>query len=333
MDIGTLIGGRYLLEQRIGRGQCGFVWLAHDTRLHRTVAAKPVQPRGDGAQAADGPSGTARRDEVLRQAELARELRHPCAVTVYGVVADDEHLWLITEYVPACTMSDVLTTSGKLGHEHASTVGTRLAGALRAAHQLGLLHRAVEPATVLLDEDGEVRLTDFAVGVAYYDSPYRAPEVLRGGQATTASDVYSLGATLHRAVAGTPRPGHDDETPATTGHQAHGCMPGPFREVVLRMLAEDPATRPGMAGVERALSALVRGERAPRSALVPPEAGPESFPAPRALTRRVTRVSALPEQAPAPARRGRAPTRVAFTVLAACSITLGAFLILEFVIR
>ncbi|MGH3468734.1 MAG: serine/threonine-protein kinase, partial [Thermocrispum sp.] len=230
---GTLIGDRYRLSQPIGRGRGGFVWIAQDARVQRTVAAKPIALRGP------QDAGFA-----LEQAKHAARLKHQCAVTVYDVLADGQQVWIITEYVPSRTMSDFITGHGRLDATDTATLGTQLSAALAAAHEIELLHRAIEPPNVLLADDGGVQITDFGIGALHSDEMYQAPEVVAGGAHTAASDVFALGATLFYAVEGADPFGADGSGP--TLHHLSGT---PLQPVLMRMLSVDPSMRPTMEGV------------------------------------------------------------------------------------
>lgn len=248
---GTLIGDRYRLSQSIGFGRSGVGWIAQDVRVHRTVAAKTIPLRG--------PQDTA---FVMQQAKHAARLKHQCAVTVYDVLAEGEDVWLITEYVPARTMAEFIRSHGGVDPLDAATLGTQLAAALAAAHEIGLLHRAVEPANVLLADDGGVQVTDFGIGALFADAAYQAPEVVAGGAHTAASDVFALGATLFYAVEGAVPFG--DAQPAPSPARLTGT---PLQPVLMRMLSADPGLRPTMEGVWTALRAVAAGQPAQRPPL------------------------------------------------------------------
>ena len=239
---GTLIGDRYRLGQSIGQGRGGSVWIATDTRVQRTVAAKPIGLRS--------PEDA---EFALQQAKLAARLRHQCAITVYDVVAEGDEVWLITEYVPSRTMADFVAEYGRITPMDTATLGVQIAAALAAAHETGLLHRAVEPPNVLLADDGGVQISDFGIGVLHGDHDYRAPEILAGGAFTQASDVFALGATLFYAVEGVP-PFSEDGIPSRSLLAGTTLQP-----VVMRMLSADPAMRPSMEGVWHALRAVRDG--------------------------------------------------------------------------
>ncbi|GAA5125137.1 serine/threonine-protein kinase [Haloechinothrix salitolerans] len=268
---GRLLGDRYRLSQPIGRGRGGFIWIAQDQRVHRTVAAKPVAlPQG----------GTATDTELeiaVQRARDAARLKHQCAVTVYDVLVEGDGIWLIMEYVPSRTMADFLAGHGKLAAQDTVTLGAQLAAALAAAAELGITHRAVEPANVLLADDGGVQITDFGVGALHHDPAFRAPEVIAGGTATAASDVFSLGATLYFAVRGaTPFGPLGTDPGPDLGSAAHADTTAPTDAATLLprlladMLATNPMERPSMGSCWEALTAIAEG-RQPTPRAVPPQ--------------------------------------------------------------
>ena len=139
---------------------------------------------------------------------------HPNVVPVYETGSVDERLYLVMPLLPDGSLADQLA-SGPLAPAAVVELGRGLADALAAAHEAGVLHRDVKPANVLRTPHGTYQLADFGVarfvdatqtlgGLLLATVAYAAPEVLDGGPATAASDVYSLGATLHAALRGRP---------------------------------------------------------------------------------------------------------------------------------
>ncbi|WP_051310402.1 serine/threonine-protein kinase [Thermocrispum agreste] len=242
---GTLIGDRYRLSQPIGRGRAGFAWIAQDTRVHRTVVAKPV--------AVSNPQDIS---FALEQAKHAARLRHRCAVTVYDVFPEGPEVWLITEYVPSRSMAEFLTGHVRLGVADTTMLGTHVSAAVAAAHEIGLLHRAIEPSNILLADDGGVLITNFGIGGLDADADYQAPEVVGGSHPTPASDVFSLGATLFYAAEG--------YVPFTAGHETatfQHLAGTPLQPLLARMLFVDPTIRPAMAEVWSELRGSARTSR------------------------------------------------------------------------
>ncbi|MEC3982020.1 serine/threonine-protein kinase [Amycolatopsis sp. H20-H5] len=270
---GAIVGARYRLDQPIGRGRAGIVWLAFDTRLFRTVAMKKMYlPVGlPAAQAEQARAG------AIQEAKDAAKVDHACAITVYDVLPDGQDVWLVMEYIPSRSMSTFLADHGRLTAEQAASLGIQLGTALGAMHASGIVHRTIEPGTVLLADDGSVRITDIGITGGGPSPAYRAPEVARGGQAMTASDVYSLGATLYSAVEGVPPFGEDGDSSERPPQNA-GVLTGALQ----KMLRADPVTRPTMNDTVRSLGAITEGRQ---TAFIPPTAPamptvPASLPVP-----------------------------------------------------
>lgn len=186
----------------------GAVWLATDTVLGRQVAVKRVGL----VPGADSPH----LERAEREARLAARLTHPHVIAVFDLVVEDQTQWLVMEYVDGVSLSGLVLRDGALTPDQAAPVVQQAADALAAAHAAGIVHRDVKPSNIMITSDGQAKLGDFGIARAKADatltqtglvtgSPaYLAPEVAAGGMATTASDVWSLGATLFHALAGHP---------------------------------------------------------------------------------------------------------------------------------
>ncbi|WP_153035914.1 serine/threonine-protein kinase [Amycolatopsis sp. YIM 10] len=256
---GALIGGRYRLDQPIGRGRAGIVWMAYDTRLHRNVAAKRLYlPPGLDPQQAERARAVA-----VQQGHDATRISHACAITVHDVVRDGADVWLAMEYVPSRNMVDFLSEYGRLTAEQAAFLGVQLGSALIAAHAAGIPHRGLQPSNVLLADDGGVKLTDIGIS-GWLDPAYLSPEVRRGETPTTASDAYSLGATLFAAVEGVPPMGPDG-----AGPQVQPNHTGVLSGALSKMLRADPVTRPTVSDIITSLKAITDGRQ---TAFIPPTA-------------------------------------------------------------
>ncbi len=186
----------------------GAVWLGRDEVLGRPVAVKRV------GLASDEESPDAARAE--REAKIAASLNHPHIVGVFDLVVEDGQAWMVMEYVEGTTLSELVRSEGPLSPDRAGPIIAQAASALAAAHANGVVHRDVKPSNILVRNDGRVKLTDFGIARGHADAaltrtglvtgspPYLAPEVASGQQATPASDVWSLGATLFHSLAGNP---------------------------------------------------------------------------------------------------------------------------------
>ncbi|WP_410630086.1 serine/threonine-protein kinase [Amycolatopsis sp. cmx-4-83] len=256
---GTIVGGRFRLDQPIGRGRAGIVWLAFDTRLFRTVAMKRMYlPVGGGDRAEQA------RAAAMQEGKDAARIEHPSAIKVFDVLPEGQDVWLVMEYIPSRSMATFLAEHGRLTSDQAAALGIQLGNALAAIHTAGFVHRTLEPGTVLLADDGGVKLTDIGISGGGPHAAYVAPEVVRGLPPTPAADVFSLGATLYTAVEGVPPFGDDGQSSERPPQNA-----GVLTEALRKMLRPDPKTRPTMADTVRSLKAITEGRE---TAFIPPTA-------------------------------------------------------------
>ncbi|TNM41270.1 serine/threonine protein kinase [Nocardioides albidus] len=260
------VAGRYTLQHEIGHGAHGAVWAAHDEILGRTVALKRLGAtagRGDDAIRAE------------REARLAAQLGHAHVVAVYDLVTEASGAWLVMERVEGPALSDVVRDA-PLTPDEAARLLAPVADALAQAHALGIVHRDVKPSNILAGPEG-AKLTDFGIargsddatltrtGLVTGSPAYLAPEIATGGQATPASDVWSLGATLVHLLTGRP-PYHRDDLDngplAVVYRIAHEDPPvvpdaGWLAPLLARTMAKDPKARPTMAEVRGHLARTV----------------------------------------------------------------------------
>lgn len=296
---GTRIADRYRLIEQLGAGGMGVVWEAEDERLHRAVAVKQLRIPA-GATDAETEVGVQR---AMREARISARLQHPYAVSVFDVVEHEHMPCLVMELVPSVPLSQAIRELGGLTPTEVARVGSQVAGALAAAHALGIVHRDVKPGNVLIGDDGTAKICDFGISRAFGDSTltmtgmitgtpaYLAPEGARGEESTFASDVYSLGATLYAAVEGVPPCGSDGNAIAVLYRVAAGEVraperAGPLTAVLLEMLSLEPGQRPTMAEVAARLGALAGSVTSTRSEppgapIAPPsESSPPTSPTP-----------------------------------------------------
>ncbi len=332
MNAETAVFDRYQLHEQIGAGGMGVVWKATDQLLRQTVALKHVAFHTQDTQQAQ-----LTRDRTLREARLAAQLRgHPHVVSVYDALVDDGDIWLVMEYLPARSLSELLRNHGKLDPLHVTRIGTYIADALAAGHALGIEHRDVKPGNVLITAEGLVKLTDYGISHLAGDvqltstgisgtPAYLAPEVASNGESSPASDVFSLGSTLYTAVEGQPPFGFDDNTLRLLSAVRNGIIrpptaAGALEPLLLRLLQRDPSVRPDASTVRHLLARLAGNLTDPTDQL-----RPSPRPASRSLTpRSLTPQSPTPRSltaAPQPWRRRR--TAVAAAAIAAL-VTAGA---------
>jgi tRNA A-37 threonylcarbamoyl transferase component Bud32 len=266
-DTGRVIAGRYRLEAPVGRGAMGIVWRARDQLLDRDVAVKEVQ-MADTLTEHERANAYQR---TLREAKTAARLSHPGVVSVYDVADDGGRPWIVMELVNAQSLDQVLASSGPLSPRQTAEIGRQLLSALSVAHGAGVLHRDVKPSNVLLGTDGRAVLTDFGIATFQGDpkltqtgmvmgSPgFTAPERIRGGGATPASDLWSLGATLYAAVQGhgpyESRGGAITTMSAIINEDAPAApAAGALGGVIEALLRREPADRPDAVTASRMMS-------------------------------------------------------------------------------
>jgi serine/threonine protein kinase len=236
---------------------------------------------------------------------------------VHDVFEDDADIWLVMEYIPSRSMAQFLSEHGRLTPEQAAALGIQLGSTLAAMHAAGIVHRTLEPANVLLADDGGVKITDIGITGGGPSPAYRAPEIARGLSATPASDVFSLGATLYTAVEGAPPFGQDGLGEPPNPHNA-----GPLTDALIKLLRLDPVTRPTMNDTVRSLGAIAEGRQAafvpPTAPAMPPPNPPPLNPPPTAWQSpnqpQATRFAPAPHQAPMPTAMKPARTAPAWLI-------------------
>ena len=307
MSVAALAGGRYLLEQELGRGGMAAVHLARDVELDRLVAVKILA-----LHLADD-EGFRRR--FVREARLAARLAHPNVVRVFDAGEDDGRPFIVMEYVPGVTLADELARVGRLTPAATVDLALQACAGLEDAHQAGLVHRDVKPGNLLLREDGVLKIADFGiaraaettqltqVGSVLGTAAYLSPEQATGDRVTAAADIYSLGVVLYELLTGRTPFAFETlaellvkqrEAPVPPVREHDPDVPEALEAAVMRCLARNPAYRPASA-------AHLAHELAGAS----PE--PPTVPLPQATGVRATDVATEPLAPPPPRAVERTP--------------------------
>src|ERR687886_1684631 len=204
--IGTLIGGRFRLEEKIGSGGMSTVYRAFDPTLERWVAIKIMHR--------DISTDPDQLERFRREARAVARLSHPHIVTVIDAGEDDGAPYIVFEYVPGETLKDRIRRVGRLPVPEAVAYAIEIGRALSCAHAHRLVHRDVKPQNVLIDPDGRAKVTDFgiarsleaqgltATGRVLGTTDYVSPEQALGHEVNGQSDIYSLGIVLYEMLTG-----------------------------------------------------------------------------------------------------------------------------------
>ena len=277
---GTVLAERYRIITLVGRGGMGEVYKAEDLKLEQTVALKflPEQLSADGAALA----------RLYREVRVARQISHRNVCRVYDIGEIGGMHFISMEFVPGEELASLLRRIGRLPEDKAVEVARQLCAGLAAAHEQGVLHRDLKPANVMIDDAGDVRVTDFGLAGLAGDfrghdirsgtPAYMAPEQLAGREVTTRSDIYALGLVIYelftgrrafeaRSVEEVLRLRESNSPPASAASLVKDLDPLVER-VIERCLELEPARRPSSAlqvaaalpGGDPVAAALAAGE-------------------------------------------------------------------------
>jgi hypothetical protein len=251
----------YEVLEVVGRGGTGVVLRARDTKLSRAVALKVLA-------APLAASGTARQ-RFAREARAAAAVRDEHVVAIHAVRDDAPVPYLVMEFIDGCNLEALLRKGGPLEVKEVLRIGTQVASGLAAAHRLGLVHRDVKPANILLENGVQrVKLTDFGLARAADDASltqtgfiagtplYMAPEQANGEAIDARADLFALGSVLYELCTG--RPAFRAPTTAAVIRRVCDDSPRPMREVnpevpeslcrlIERLHAKKPDDRPATA--------------------------------------------------------------------------------------
>ena len=278
---GQVIEGRYELQEELGRGGMGQVWLAFDQELDRPVAVK--------FRDQDRQAGEARFE---REAHTAAALSHPNIVRIYDYGAAEGRPFIVLEHIAGGTLADRLASGKALPDSEAEHIARDVAAALAHAHAHGIVHRDLKPSNILFDAEGRAKLGDFGIarsgeqstlteaGTMLGTAAYMSPEQTTGeAPVGPPADVYAFGVIVFQMLTGRPPFEGDSALEIALKHRTakpppvetyRGDAPVRLAALASRALAKEPAGRPpdGTA-LLKALDGLAENE-SPTETLLPP---------------------------------------------------------------
>lgn len=249
--------GPYLIKKKIGAGGMGNVYLGRHETTGEEAAVKVL------------PASLAREEGFVlrfsREIEALQKLKHPHIVGLYESGVDGETYYYAMEYVDGETLTHRIKQQKRIPWREAVDFAIQICGALKAAHDAGVIHRDLKPSNLMIARDGRIKLTDFGVAQVFAaqrltvtggvigTAEYMSPEQSQGQRATKRSDLYSLGAVLYVMLTGRP-PFTGNTTVEIMHKQRFGRfdraklyvpdLPSWLDDLVANLLEKDPDQRP-----------------------------------------------------------------------------------------
>lgn len=250
-----VLGGRYLLKEKVGNGGMATVYRAQDQVLDRTVAVKIMLPQyaGDATFAA----------RFKQEAQAAAGLSSPYIVGVYDWGRDGDTYYIVMEYLRGTDLKSGIRSHGALDPKKVAQIGSQICGALSVAHKHEIIHRDIKPQNIMVLPDGNIKVMDFGIaraknshltqdnnvlGTAHYVSP----EQTRGQDLGPTSDIYSLGVVMYECATGrVPFDGDDaisvalkqvNELPVPPS-QINPGVDADLERIILKCMEKDAANR------------------------------------------------------------------------------------------
>jgi serine/threonine-protein kinase len=249
--------GPYRIDATLGEGAMGIVYRAVREDDGSVVALKVLQDNVSSSEAF--------RRRFAREARAAAAVHHRHLVPVVDVGEVEGRAYIAVAYVEGTTLAERIAVEGQLPVAAVAQVAVEVGEALDAVHAAGLVHRDVKPANVMLDAEGSALLTDFGLakgegfsvvtraGEVMGTLDYVAPEIVLGGEASPAADIYALGCLVYECTTGEPpfagasllrlARAHVEEPPPDPAERRPGLHPD-LSFAILSALAKEPAERP-----------------------------------------------------------------------------------------
>ena len=255
MNQGERVSGRYKIIKKIGAGGMANVYLATDLILEREVAVKMMS--------LDFQEDKDSLRRFQREALSTTELTHPNIVNIYDVGEGDQP-YIVMEHVDGMDLKQYIRENHPIPYQKAIDIMEQILNGIAYAHKNDVIHRDIKPHNILIDKDGNIKITDFGIAIALSQNSitqtnsllgsvqYISPEQARGNVVTKQSDIYSLGIVLYELLTGTvPFEGESAvsialkhfQTPIPSLREFDSRLPQPLENVVLKATAKEPRHR------------------------------------------------------------------------------------------
>ncbi len=247
--------GPYRIEKEIGHGAMGYVFKAVSSPGGEAAAVKVMSP------------GFSMNESMVnrfkREAELLKELNHPNIVKIFDVNMEGELKYFVMEFISGASLAEELK-GGPLPVEEVIGIAWQVSGALRSAHEAGIIHRDIKPANIMRDETGRIKLTDFGIarvvglsgltsaGTFVGTPAYMSPEQTLGKEPGVTSDIYSFGVVLYEMLTGEAPFKSDNPLEVMRKHayeepsppkELNNKVPAVFSQLVMGMLKKEQRKR------------------------------------------------------------------------------------------
>lgn len=254
--VGTVLGNRYELMEKVGEGGMAVVYKAKCRLLNRFVAVKILKEEYSKDKEFV--------EKFKREATAAASLSDNNIVNIYDVGSEGDINYIVLEYVDGKTLKQIIREYGKLTHKTAVGISIQIAKALDCAHKHNIIHRDIKPHNILVTEDGLVKVTDFGIAKASSSvtitnsnrvigsAHYFSPEQAKGSYVDCRTDIYSLGIVMYEMVTG--KVPYDADSPVSVAlkhiqeqvvppKQLNNSIPESLNKLILKAIEKEPIRR------------------------------------------------------------------------------------------
>jgi serine/threonine protein kinase len=254
--IGTILGSRYELLEKIGEGGMAIVYKAKCHLLNRYVAVKILKEEYS--------NNIDFMEKFKREAASAASLSANNIVNIYDVGSERDINYIVMEYIKGKTLKQIILQNGSMNYNQAIDYGMQIAKALECAHKNNIIHRDIKPHNILVTEDGTVKVTDFGIAKASSSvtitnsstvmgsAHYFSPEQAKASFVDCRTDIYSFGIVLYEMVTG--RVPYDAESPVSVAlkhiqepvvppKHINDSIPENLNKLILKAIEKEPIKR------------------------------------------------------------------------------------------